>query len=445
MMQLVLLLVAAGSGLGGTASSSAGGAGSTGSMSSSSSSINILSVSPSQLPTSGNTTVLVRGSGFGTAGRLASCRLASATPGSAFTHAGYAGKTDLRFPATVINDTLMTCVPPAVLAPGPGVLSVAVGCKTVPCVLGNWEQHVPWAPGLPWAEPARITYFTLVDATVARRPFINESAAVLLIATDASLRGVDLAVNASLSLPPQQQQHGAHGEAASWTDSEHSWSWTIQPKNGSDIVSFPMEGLPATINADLRISIVGPGLNWTRWRRFQRAPPLSTSSEAVPVVVDHSTKTLNVGGEMFLGLGFFLGLANWNGTEHVKITPDTMLDALTQPASLGVNQVVVVEAQLRKLSDQEVLQFMDGCQRLGIKVLHNIASFGTGGGGPNAVNYSRHWDGSAEAAAWEAQILSNITLVRDHPALCKQPPNSNSHTRTASHCFRCSYMSPNFN
>jgi len=103
----------------------------------------ILSVSPSRLPTAGgNTTILVRGSGF-TTGHAATCRLASATPGTAWTHAGYAGKSDLRFPAKVINDSLLTCVPPAVLAPGPGILSVATNCSTVPCVLGNWEQHVP--------------------------------------------------------------------------------------------------------------------------------------------------------------------------------------------------------------------------------------------------------------------------------------------------------------
>eukprot|EP01048_Picozoa_sp_COSAG05_P035901 COSAG05_NODE_15861_length_359_cov_0.792308_1_plen_68_part_10 len=53
----------------------------------------ISSVSPSQLPTTGGAAVHIRGSGFGQPGRLASCRLASATPGTAFTHAGYAGKT----------------------------------------------------------------------------------------------------------------------------------------------------------------------------------------------------------------------------------------------------------------------------------------------------------------------------------------------------------------
>ena len=60
---------------------------------------------------------------------------------------------------------------------------------------------------------------------------------------------------------------------------------------------------------------------------------------------------------------------------------------------------------------------MDGCNELGVKVIYNMASFGTGGGGPNAVHYDRHWNGSAEAAAWEAHVLGNVSLVKDHPAL----------------------------
>ena len=429
----------------------------------------ILSVSPSQLPTmGGNTTILVRGSGFAT-GRAASCRLASATPGTAWTHAGYAGKSDLRFPAKVINDSLLTCVPPAVLAPGPGILSVATNCTTVPCVLGNWEQHVPWQPGVPWVEPVQITYFTLVDATVGRRPYINESTAELLIATHVSLQGVSLEVSAFLppgtgsvceaalevACPQQSGKLSAHhvmlcdecaghkqeqpqvagctaAEVQKWctagqgpanahekhdSSGGSSWSWSIRPQNGSDIVSFPLQGLPATINTDLRISVTGPGVNFTRWRRFQRAPPLRAGSRAVPVVVDHHTKSLNVGGELFLGLGWFLGLADFNGTEHVKIVPETVLELVRTQAALGANQVLVIESQVRKWTNTELLAFMDGCDELGVKVLHPMASFGTGGGGPNAVHYERHWDGSAEAAQWEAQVLGNVTLIKDHPAL----------------------------
>jgi hypothetical protein len=366
----------------------------------------ISSVSPTLLPTTGNTTLLVWGRSFAT-GRLASCRLASATPGTAWTHAGYAGKSDLRFPAKVINDSLLECVPPAVLAPGPGILSVATNCTTVPCVLGNWGQHVPWQSGLPWAEPVQVTYFTLVDATVGRRPYINETVAELLIATHVSLRGTPLEVSAFL---PADQ---AHTERAG-----SSWKWRIRPQNGSDIVSFPLKGLPPTINTDLRITITAQvGVNFTRWRRFQRAPPLPADSHAVPVVVDHHTKSLNVGGKLFIGLGWYLGLADWNGTEHVKIVPETILELVRTQAALGVNQVLVIESQVRKWSNMELLAFMDGCHEHGVKVIHPMMSFGTGGGGPNAQHYERHWDGSAAAAQWKAQVLANVTLIKDHPAL----------------------------
>eukprot|EP01047_Picozoa_sp_COSAG01_P034519 COSAG01_NODE_2597_length_7400_cov_37.453363_3_plen_397_part_00 len=361
----------------------------------------IASVSPSMLPTIG-ATVLVRGSGFGGAapGYEASCRLASATPGSALTHEGYAGKTDLRFPATVVNDSLLSCAVPSMLAPGPALLSVAVGCIATPCKLGNWQQHAAWAPGIPWARPARVTYFVLADATVGRRPYINETSAELLIRTHQSLWGRRLVVRADLPLAQQ-----------------HVWQWSIQPQNGSDIVHFSLLELPSSINADIRISVTGVGLNFTRWRRLQRAPPLSAGSSAVPVVVDHTTKSLTVGGEQFIGLGFYLGLDDWNGTAHVKITPDAYLGLLSTQAPLGVNQCLLAENHLEKWTEQELLYFMDGCHKLGVKVLHNIASFGTSSSGPNAVNYSRHWDGSAEAAVWNAHVIGNVSLLIDHPAL----------------------------
>ena len=261
----------------------------------------IHSITPDELPVAGaDALITVAGSGFGESGTLASCRLASATPGSAWTHAGYAGKTDLRVPATVVNDTTLTCIAPSVIAPGPGIISVAVDCKAVPCALGNWGQHVPWQPGLPWAEPARVSYFSLIDATVGRRPYVNESHGALLIATHKSLWGSALTVTAELPTP------GARSAGLHWT-------WTIRPRNGSDTVTFPLAQLPRTLNADLLIkasgavAATGASLNFSKWRRLQRAaapPPASVQ----PVVVDHTTRSLRVDGELFIGLGFFVGL-----------------------------------------------------------------------------------------------------------------------------------------
>ena len=33
------------------------------------------------------------------------------------------------------------------------------------------------------------------------------------------------------------------------------------------------------------------------------------------------------------------------------------------------------------------------------------------------TNYSRHFDGSAAAAAWRAQVVANVSLVKNHSAL----------------------------
>jgi len=73
-----------------------------------------------------------------------------------------------------------------------------------------------------------------------------------------------------------------------------------------------------------------------------------------------------------------------------------------------------------KMTDAEQLLFMDGCHQMGVKVLLPLQRFGQSGSG-HARNWSsgyfRHWNGSAAAAAWQAQVEATVDRVRSHPAL----------------------------
>ena len=63
-----------------------------------------------------------------------------------------------------------------------------------------------------------------------------------------------------------------------------------------------------------------------------------------------------------------------------------VLEAVRNQAVLGINQVLPEMTQLRQWSTQQLGEFMDGCAAMGVKVIFPMQSFGTGGGGPNAVD-----------------------------------------------------------
>ena len=60
---------------------------------------------------------------------------------------------------------------------------------------------------------------------------------------------------------------------------------------------FSLRGLPDVVNQDCRIQItLADGKNFSKWRRLMRAPPLPRGASALPVQVDHTTKSLLVDG-----------------------------------------------------------------------------------------------------------------------------------------------------
>ena len=69
---------------------------------------------------------------------------------------------------------------------------------------------------------------------------------------------------------------------------------------------FSFAGLPTTVNQDVIITITADGAsNFTKYRRFMRAPPPASPS-VLAVQVDHTTKSLLVDGRIWSGQGWYI-------------------------------------------------------------------------------------------------------------------------------------------
>ncbi len=257
--------------------------------------LTLASVRPASFATSAPTVVTVVGSGFGGTPRgwALRCRITSACPTdghicTSFTHEGYGGGA-LYANATVVNDTHATCLAPAVFAPGPGLLSLCLS-------QGVWLCNSP-------TNATRVTYHSLVDVVIGRRPYLNEQRGELLVTAHPSLAGRTLRLRASLGFAPTKR-----------------WAWTVTPTAEELTAALPFElaGLPATINADMRVDVHAADLNLTIWRRLMRAPPPTTAAGAVQV--DHSTMALRVNGDVFQGSGWFVAVPDWPPTHWLACT-----------------------------------------------------------------------------------------------------------------------------
>ena len=362
----------------------------------------ISSASPAAFPTASPTVVTLEGSGFVLgvpANWRMRCRLTSACPTSGhecntFTHAGYNGGT-LYANATVLNDTHATCVAPAVFAPGPGLLSLCTN---------RFTSGTFWPCDAP-SNGTQISYFTLVDAVLSRRPYLNESQGELLVTAHPSLAGQTLRLEASLGFAPSKR-----------------FSWTVIPTatNRTAVLPFALAGLPTTINADLRIDVAFESGNLTIWRRLMRAPlPADPADAAAAVQVDHSTMALRVGGKIFQGSGWTVGLAKWPPSHwlpcthppiNVTVCTALWIATIRPRAALGT-LTQIMPYGLQALHPPAQLAFLDACATLGVKVMYDMQPLGmTALGG---MNYDTDW----ASATWKADVVANVTLVRNHSAI----------------------------
>jgi hypothetical protein len=355
----------------------------------------VTSATPDSFATAVSTTVTIVGSGFvvGTpSGWRLRCRLESACKGdhtcTTFVHAGYGGGT-LYANATVINDTHTTCVAPSVFVPGPGLLSV---CLTE-------DKPSPWVCNGP-SNGTRISYFSLVDAVLSRRPYINESQAELLVTIHPSLAGNTLQVQASVGFAP----------------SKH-WAWTVKPGTPTAVLPLDLAGLPTTINTDLRVDVqYKTGKNLTIWRRLMRTPMPASGGV---VQIDHSTMTLRVDGDIFQGTGWFFGIPTWPPVHWLPCTRPPInktectalwLATIRPRADLGTLSMMMPYG-LASLHPIAQLAFLDACTLLGVKVQYDIVKLGMSALG--GMNFDTDW----ASPTWRADVESNVTLVGNHSAI----------------------------
>eukprot|EP01051_Picozoa_sp_SAG22_P003165 SAG22_NODE_151_length_17414_cov_7.812128_12_plen_492_part_00 len=354
----------------------------------------VTSVSPMRLPLEGGgPELVVRGTSFNGSNGSALCRITAAPGATAlgFNATAFAGR--------VLNDPAIVCSPPpAVIADGPGVLQVSL--LGVPGAEAGGDFHGAHVAG----KGDGVVIRPLVEITIGRRPYITELAGEVLLSTAPELAGQVLEVRAALP---------AAGPAA-------VWRWPAVA--GGKEVALPLDfgvlmqavNASAPIHNDILFEIVVPGSSGAsgsrvlhKRRRFHRVPPPPLLSHVVPVQVDHGTAGLLVGGEAWVGTGWYL--------ERDIPTEDLITMISTEFGPRGINQGMLYGLHTRPRD--EIDRIMDAAAAVGFKFMWPLVDKI----GPVDLQTGGPFNNSTRLA----QLVANVTYVREHPALlgyCKSSP-----------------------
>jgi len=229
-------------------------------------SVNI-TVHPTVVPTEVATTLWVTGSGLSSAGE-ALCSIESLD--NTFVGYEYRAAGDYnclkRVPATVHNATHLSCS------------TVRLHNSAPATVRASLDNGTTWLPGEPLVEITPI-----VEVAVGRRPYTSEHEGQLVVkVAGAPLLAPGAVVHIVAKLPAS-----VHAPALI--------SGSAAASGRISLLSFPLEGLPATVFADLTITATIPGHGTVKYtRNFQRAPP-PTNPNITVAVVDHATRGMLLG------------------------------------------------------------------------------------------------------------------------------------------------------
>jgi hypothetical protein len=356
----------------------------------------VTGLSTASVAVEGVTPVTVTGSGFGAAGATGLrhppvCRITSRGCGAYcsgnFAYSGAPGNvgnaskppanpnnqfpkpSTVIFAATVVSDTQLRCTPPAVIVNGLGTLEVGIGTHSS-------IQPLLWSGGTP------VEYTLLFDVALGRRPYITETSGHLLLQVNNSLVGTVVTVEATLPALPVA-----------------TWHWKNVSLNSSNILELALgTELPATVNTDMMITItLADGTEVNKWRRFMRAPPPPPG--VIPTQVDHFRKGLLVGGEPFVGAGWYISVGMMRDTVAGSYEKSDIWPLLDRQAIVGDNQLMPYF--FGALSHPHRLELLDYCQKLGLKVMI-----------PLGVNVAY----SADPVKHE-WLVSNVTTYMNHTAV----------------------------
>eukprot|EP01046_Picozoa_sp_COSAG06_P030265 COSAG06_NODE_2864_length_6158_cov_3.302855_3_plen_401_part_00 len=292
------------------------------------------------------------------------------------------GSAGRNFSATSVwNASCAVCVLPPVIVPGTSEMVLGVVSRAT----GNTS----------WSSSTRVAYFDPAEVAFSLRPYIAERNGSLLLAPHASMATTsstfDVALHLPFALPGAQQVH--------------SWS-SLNTSKLEHVLSFPLDGLPPTVNQDCRIVVSftgGPTVE--RLRRLQRAPPLPDGSTVLAVQVDASRRSLRVDGRTWRGIGYYM--ADFGQGGYWWGFDDLADLALRGLAPHGINQAMLYNFQYYPLDAQRA--FLDRAAAVGLKVMLQVSQ-----------GWIKRNNGNLDHQAMAPQLQAltdNITAVADHPAI----------------------------
>ena len=265
-------------------------------------------------------------------------------------------------------------------------------------------------------EAAQVTFYESVSVTFGLRPYISETEGSLLLrpapevmaAASAAAAGV---VHVWLDLP-----FATPPRTVAWSGAK--LKLLTEPEK---VLTFDFAGLPATVNADVKITITLPtGANITKWRRLMRAPPLGPKATAAAVQVDHTTKSLLVDGRPYEGVGFYLdGVAHPHyGSAYANLTEYIVKGSAAQL----VNHAMIY--RLHTFPPEEQLWVLDQAASVGFKVMYEVTSQMDDCGDYKFTNLDPRTNLTTSATCFNDSTAPGLTalrgaieLVKDHPAL----------------------------
>eukprot|EP01051_Picozoa_sp_SAG22_P015736 SAG22_NODE_2102_length_3010_cov_2.033322_2_plen_803_part_00 len=356
----------------------------------------ILSVSPRRVAVEGGDDLVVTGANLE---NITYCRLEAAAHSTSLQiHA------PASFPATVLNNSALKCVGvPPVLVPGPAVLTLSSTGDPSSFQGGSSDFD------------SRVSFFSLVDAALDRRPYYSEPSGSLLLALDPSLVAAKTTFVVKAQLP-------CAGPTAVWL-------WPGLVANATEMalpLSFAvLPKVPAMLHNDLVVTITldpsheaavgggglgggpaktpsSPGRTITMLRRFMRVPPPPNGSAVEPVQVDHAARSLRVGGNLFNPVG-------WYVESDIPLN-DLRRTIVSEFAPRGVNVAMPYGLNSpTKHTVEELFEFLDACHAVGFKIWWGLES----AIGP--VNLQR--GGPFDDDSKLVELKRQVELVKDHPAI----------------------------
>lgn len=255
--------------------------------------------------------------------------------------------------------------------------------------------------GTTWGNGSKAEWFESVAVAFGLRPYITgqEEDATLLVWSDRTTVPIaEITMELPFCKPARTQK----------------WTAVAHPRA---VLRFAFDGMPELINQDVKIVVkLSSGHSFTKLRRFMRAPPLSNSSSALPVQVDHAARGLRVDGRPYVGIGWYLD--GMSGVESGRgfATFDNMTDYLTHAqAPVGINQGMIY--RMFTYPPERQLHVLDQLAASGFKVMYEVGQQLSDCGDPIQAEL-RGMPGLCFNDSTKLTWLKDVVhLVKHHPAL----------------------------